>query len=262
MPKKVDAELHICEDFDITNLMKYLEKRKGVEGNNVTFFSAFIAGATRLVAERPVLNRFIKNHRFYQRRDIEIGYVAKVDMTDEGIRSLYRTPFAPESNIFEVSDVVGDVVSRVKSGNLGGANDVVAKFAAKPRFVKVIAFHFLMWMDKHGWVPNSVIGTDPNYSTVFISNVGSIGIDPPSHHLNEWGTNSIFICIGLRRKEIVETENGPEERQFCRVSFSVDERIADGFYYAKTVRRFKEIMENPEYLEENYEYDYDKEIVF
>ena len=33
------------------------------------------------------------------------------------------------------------------------------------------------------------------------------------------------------------------------LGLTIDERIADGYYYAKTVRLFKKLLENPELLE-------------
>ena len=45
----------------------------------------------------------------------------------------------------------------------------------------------------------------------------------------------------------------------CDFGINLDERIADGFYYAKTVRILKYILENPELLDTpaKEEIDYD-----
>lgn len=36
------------------------------------------------------------------------------------------------------------------------------------------------------------------------------------------------------------------------IGLTVDERIADGYYYAKTVKLFKYVLEHPETLEETF----------
>lgn len=38
-------------------------------------------------------------------------------------------------------------------------------------------------------------------------------------------------------------------RDSVDLGLTIDERIADGYYYAKTVRLFKKLLENPELLE-------------
>ena len=58
-----------------------------------------------------------------------------------------------------------------------------------------------MWLDKHGWVPADIIATDPYYSSVVISNLGSIKLKCGYHHLTNWGTCSLFCIIG--REEAV-----------------------------------------------------------
>jgi hypothetical protein len=262
IPLRTQSELCILQEIDVTNLMAYVEERSQIPDNNIGFFNTIMAAFVRLVAERPVLNRFVKNHNFYQRRMIEMGYVAKVNMSDEGIRGLSKVSFGPESTVFDVADAINQDISLVKSNMPTRTNAAVAKIAKYPKFCKHIYFHFAMWMDKHGWVPQSVIQTDPNYSTIFVSNVGSIDVDAPFHHLYNWGTNGIFVCIGQRRKVTVQTENGQEERTVCNFSFTLDERIADGYYYSKSVIRFREILNDPECLEKPYVVDPDRKIVF
>jgi len=38
-------------------------------------------------------------------------------------------------------------------------------------------------------------------------------------------------------------------RDSVDIGLTIDERIADGYYYSKTVRLFKRLVENPELLE-------------
>ena len=35
------------------------------------------------------------------------------------------------------------------------------------------------------------------------------------------------------------------------LGLTIDERLADGYYYSKTIRLLKKLLENPELLEEN-----------
>ena len=65
-----------------------------------------------------------------------------------------------------------------------------------PRFLSKFLVWLLTRLDIHGWIPQSIIATDPYYSSVVISNVGSIKLKCGYHHLTNWGTCSIFCLIG------------------------------------------------------------------
>ncbi len=109
---------------------------------------------------------------------------------------------------------------------------------------------FIRWLDKHGWCPDFLIGKDPNYSSVFISNLGSIHLKSGYHHLTNWGTSSLFCIIGEKKWTPLYDEHGLVEMQeTVDLGLTVDERIADGYYYAKSVRLFKYLLEHPTLLE-------------
>ena len=119
-----------------------------------------------------------------------------------------------------------------------------------PRFLSKAAVRFIRWLDKHGWCPDFLIGKDPNYSSVFISNLGSIHLKSGYHHLPNWGTSSLFCIIGEKKWTPLYDEHGLVEMQeTVDLGLTVDERIADGYYYAKSVRLFKYLLEHPTLLE-------------
>lgn len=112
---------------------------------------------------------------------------------------------------------------------------------------------FIRWLDKHGWCPDFLIGKDPNYSSVFISNLGSIRLKSGYHHLTNWGTSSLFCIIGEKKWTPLYDEHGLVEMQeTVDLGLTVDERIADGYYYAKSVRLFKYLLEHPTLWNDRY----------
>ena len=109
---------------------------------------------------------------------------------------------------------------------------------------------FACFLDRHGWVPRSLIATDPCYASVVLSNLGSIQLHAGYHHLCNWGTNSIFGVIGEKKKRPFYDEDGNMEmRDSLDLGLTVDERIADGYYFSKTIRLLRKLLENPELLE-------------
>ena len=60
-----------------------------------------------------------------------------------------------------------------------------------------------------------------------------------------------MLCIiGERKMRKFVNEDGTEEmRNSVDLGLTIDERIADGFYYARTVRLLLHILANPELLD-------------
>ena len=57
--------------------------------------------------------------------------------------------------------------------------------------------------------------------------------------------------IGERKKRpIYDDEGNVSMRDSIDLGLTIDERIADGYYYSKTVRLLRKLLENPELLEQ------------
>ena len=70
------------------------------------------------------------------------------------------------------------------------------------------------------------------------------------HHLVNWGTNSCFIVIGKKHLKMIHHPDGTEElKEVVPLGITLDERIADGYYYSGTVALVKKLLENPQLLE-------------
>ena len=98
--------------------------------------------------------------------------------------------------------------------------------------------------------PRFLTDGDPNYSTILCSNLGSIKCPSVYHHLNNYGTNSIMVTIGTLHKEELLMEDGTRQiRDVIDIGATLDERIADGFYFARSLRLIKHIFAHPELLD-------------
>ncbi|MBQ3496820.1 MAG: 2-oxo acid dehydrogenase subunit E2, partial [Oscillospiraceae bacterium] len=103
---------------------------------------------------------------------------------------------------------------------------------------------------RHGWMPASFIATDPYYSSAVLSNLGSIGLHAGYHHLTNWGTCSVFCAVGQIKKRPFYNEDGSVEmKESIDIGLTIDERVADGYYYSRTVKLLRTLLENPELLE-------------
>ena len=163
-------------------------------------------------------------------------------------RSFFQSISAVVDEIF--NDYIRRQVTECRSDKVDpstGAMDILNRI---PRFVSKAAIHFLMWLDKHGWVPADIIATDPYYSSVVISNLGSIKLKCGYHHLTNWGTCSLFCIIGEKAVRPIYAPDGTMTmKETLDLGLTIDERLADGYYYSKSVRLLKHLLEHPEELE-------------
>lgn len=252
MPKRTEAEVSMNECFDITELKKYMRERNGEEGTNIKLFHAICTAVARTVYHRPKLNIFIAGRRYWQRKDITLSFVAKQQFNDESVETLLFMKVKPDMTLDDVSKLIlGDVNKARKEGT--NDLDALMGFVGKlPRFVLEILFAVLRRLEYHGIMPKGLTAGDPNYSTVLLSNLGSIGCGAPYHHLSNYGTCSMMVTIGTMHRAAV-VENGGAERlhDVVDMTITLDERIADGFYFAKSLRIVKHLLENPKLLEQH-----------
>lgn len=253
MPKRTEAEVYLNTTIDATNLIKYLEKKnEGRTEGKMTIFHCVIAALARMVRERPLMNRFIQGYRIYERNEISLSFVAKRRFGDEAEEALMFLVPEDTDTVNEISrKIIGDVKEARKSEHAtGGVDELLDKFAALPRPLLAGSVKLIRWLDFWGKNPEFITAGDPNYSTILVSNLGSIKCPSVYHHLNNYGTNSIMVTIGTLHKEEILMEDGHKEiRDVIDLGATLDERIADGFYFARSLKLITYIFEHPEILE-------------
>ena len=253
LPKRTDCEVYLHDIIDATDLLAYLDKRNAEHPEyKTTLFHAAVTGMARMVRERPLMNRFIQGYRMYERDEITISFVVKRRFAEGAEESLMVLKPKDEDTLDTISrKIVGDVKETRKSEHAtGGIDEVLDKFAALPRFVLIPIVRIIRWLDFWGVNPKALTEGDPNYTTILTSNLGSIQCPSVHHHLSNYGTNSIMITIGtLHKQEMLMADGTKEIRDVVDIGATLDERIADGFYFAKSLKLIKHIFAHPEMLE-------------
>jgi len=251
MPKRSDACIYFEQEFDVTNTIKYVHKRlKDRSEIKITMFYIILYAALRVIAQRPNLNRFVSGFRYYQRNRISFNFVAKRNMSDDGEEVNVTMSFSPLLTLEEFSKKVHEHIMSLKGGtgtSTEKANNIVAHL---PRFLIKFVVWIIRFLDYHNGLPKSVIDSLPFFSTVFFTNVGSVGIDAPLHHNFEIGNCGIFCAIGkIRKVNVLNTDGTVETRSKVKITFTYDDRITDGIYCARSLDMVQDFVENPEKLE-------------
>ena len=253
MPNRTDCEVFMNDKFDVTELLRYIEEKNASHPEyKTTVFHAIVMSVARMVKERPKMNRFIQGRRMYERDEISVSFVCKRRFADNAEESLMVFVPRDEDTLDSLSrKIVGDVRETRKSEvATGGVDELLDKFAAIPRPLLMFVIRIIRWLDFWGMVPNALRDGDPNYASVFLTNLGSIQCDAVYHHLNNYGTNSMMISVGtIHKEELIMPDGHKEIRDVVNIGATVDERIADGFYFARSIKLVKHVFAHPELLD-------------
>ncbi len=252
MPKRCDSDCYINQKVDVTELVDYLEKyNKKNKNEKITYFHAFSTAIAKVIYNRPLLNRFIINKKYYDRNEVSLAFAAKVSFNDKSKEILSVIKVAEDDNVLALSEKIRSRVDKIrsKSSDLGDTDKAMEFLAKLPGPI----LSFLVWvikrLDNHDMLPSSVTRDSLYHSTMILSNVGAIGGGALYHHLTDFGTSSILMTMGKIYKQKVIGDDGKSSvRSFCDFGITLDERIADGFYFIKSFKYFEEIMKKPELL--------------
>lgn len=247
-----ESAVYYADEIIMDNALAYIRdynSRRKPGQKAISMFHVVLAAVVRTIALRPQANRFVSGRLIYQRRAIETSFVVKKDLTEEGQESTTKIAFSPYDTISDVAERLYAAVksARDKSGNdTDKEMDLVTSF---PRFIVNSIIRAFRFLDYFGIAPKSMIETDPLYTSVFIANLSSLGLDAPFHHLYEWGTASVFFVMGKLKKKLVTLDGEEKECTVMEAKFTVDDRVSEGIYWANTINMFKGYLADPSPLE-------------
>ena len=255
LPNRADNEAFIQELVDMSAVEAYIERKNAQNPQyKYTFFHVILAALSRTIAMRPRMNRFIIGNRYFDRNHISFSLIAKKAFSDNGDESIVILKYDPQSEkpaIDVLHDKLCDFVYTLREKNTtDNTTDILDTLAKAPMWLRKIIIGTLRALDEHGNMPNDLAREDPYNSTVFISNLGSIQLNAGYHHLTNWGTNSIFVVVGEKHMQPFYNADGTVTvKPALNLGLTLDERIADGYYYAKTIRLLKKFFAEPELLD-------------
>ena len=250
-PNRCDNEAYISERVDLTAINAYLARKNETEKDfPYTIFHLIVTALLKTITLRPKLNRFIVNSNFYQRNEISAAFVVKKQFSDKGAEALAFLHSKEDFTVEDVHEYIRSQVQECRSEKVDSSTENMDILNKLPRWLGKAAVKFIMFLDKHGWVPKDMVATDPYYSSVVLSNLGSIKLKCGYHHLTNCGICSLFCIIGEKKMSPFFDENGHVVmKETLDLGLTIDERLADGYYYSKSVRLLKYLLEHPEELE-------------
>jgi hypothetical protein len=250
MPGRNESAVYFEQQLEVTRTLAFLEaKNRDDDERHVTLFHVILAAMLRTFVERPDLNRFVVGRRLHQRNEIAFSFAIKRAMRDDAEMTTTKLVFSPDDALESVVDKLRAAVSKGKDGAESSSDVEMRVLTRLPRFVLRALVSLQRGLDYFGLLPYALYEKDPLYTSMFFTNLGSVGLDAAYHHLYEYGTCPFFAAIGRVKKAVVPGAGDvPVVRDVVVMKYVFDERIADGLYCAKSLELFQRYVEDPTLL--------------
>ncbi len=251
MPTRSGASNFFEATLDITEAEKYLREKRLSGQNGLSIMHVIMAAYVRVVSQYPGINRFIRGQRIYARNGISISLTIKKKLTLDAQETVVQLIADPRDTLDDIYNKLNKLVEENKvEGDTNGMDALIRLVCKIPRIFLRTFVNFIKFLDYFGCMPRFITRLSPFHGSMFLTNVGSLGIDAIYHHLYDFGNIPIFISMG-KKKNILELTDEDEviKKKAITVTVVTDERICDGHYYAEAFKKIKKYIENPALLE-------------
>ncbi len=250
MENRSDAQ-NFAKHVFVTDTIDAYIKTKRKQGQKIGYMHFFLACYVRLLYERPKLNRFVMNSRMYQRHGIYISMAIKRSFREDGEETTVKFAFTGRESLFEIAQIIEDTIASSRHVDSDTSTDrLVTSLMTLPGFMKKFLITVLKGMDRHNLLPKSVIEVSPFHTSMFFTHLKSINADYIYHHLYNFGTTGIFVALGKINPMPVVIDKELVVRNCIQVGYTTDERLCDGVYLARALKRLEKFIADPSLLEQ------------
>jgi hypothetical protein len=250
MKFKNDANNSFADSIEITEVDRFLKKKRAEGFPGIGMLHLFLASYCRVVSQKPALNRFVAGQRIYARNDIEIVLVVKKTMSDKAGETSIKVKLDPRDTISDIYYKINAEIDKIKNGEDSDTDDTAKVLMKIPRVILKFCVFFLNILEYFGKIPKSLVKASPFHGSMFVTDLGSIGIPPVYHHLYNFGNIPLFLAFGTKRRALeVQLDGSVVEKKYVDYTLVLDERIGDGFFFAQVFKYLKSFIRHPQQLD-------------
>jgi hypothetical protein len=243
-----ESAVYFEQAIDLSATLPWLDRfnRDRQGSGRATLFHLTLSALAEILHERPRLNRFVAGRRLHDRDGVYISFAAKKQMDDDAPLSVVKRRFEPGERFAEMVDALAADIDAARSDEKSAVDRELSVLLKLPPWLLDIAVRGLRALDAVNLAPQSLLDSDPMYTSVFVANLGSLKIDAAYHHLYEWGNCPLFATIGaIERVPVAGEGDVVEVRPVAKIKYSYDERIEDGLYAARALAGVRRRLEDP-----------------
>ena len=251
MPMRCDAQVLTTQDVDYAKIAEYIQAQRD-KGRSISFMTVIIAAYIRTLSQFPEINRFVVNKQLYARNEVAVSFmVLKQNGDQEAEASTTKVKFDPSDTIFDVSARVEKAIEESRNPPEGGNSaEKIARALYNMPFLCNIIVGLLKLLERYGLLPRAIIEASPFHTSLFITNMASLGVNYVHHHIYNFGTTSVFLAMGkILRTPTLNAKGEVTMKRVIPLGIVGDERVCNGVTYARVYTYWKKFAENPALLE-------------
>ena len=246
MRRRNESAVYHEARYDVGRARRWLRAYNGSHADRATLFHLVLYAATRALHLRPGLNRFASGGRVYQRNEVSVAFAAKKEMRDDSPFATVKLRFGADEPFDETMRRLAGAIDEGRFAPSRRIDQEAALLMRLPGFLVSALTGLAARLDRWNLLPGFLMRDDPFFSSLFLANLGSVGLSDTFHHLYEYGTVSIFGVVGTVRPELTAVRGGTEVREVLSVRWTLDERVNDGLYAGRSLRIAQDVLEDPD----------------
>ena len=250
MPMRCDAQVFLDHSVEFEPLMRYIAA-KSREGVKITFMEILIAAFVRGVSQVPEANRFVMNKQLFNRNELTVAFTILMDTQDGSFEeNAVKIFFDPSDTIYDVSCRVKQTIEANRKPETPSAVVKLAGFLMKVPLLPNLVVGLVRLLDRYGLCPKWFLDIVPFHTSMFITNMASIGMHRVYHHIYNFGNTSLFFSIGAPERSYgVDAEGKVTRKRTLPIGITADERVCGGAVYALLFAAINKHLKSPELLE-------------
>lgn len=250
MENRIGSQNFIFDKINLTPIEKYIKKKQEQGLKNFNMMHILIAAYARTCSQRPAINRFIRGQKIYSRENVEVCLVIKKEMTLESPDTVIKIMLKPDCTAEDVYNQLNDKIEEYREVKKNSLDKLIKIINYIPGIFLRWTVRFLRFLDYLGLLPKALTNLSPFHASFFITSMGSLGIPPIVHHLYDFGNVPTFCAFGAKQREFrVNPDGSVYKYNYVEVTYNLDERICDGFYYASAMKYMRTLFKKPETLD-------------
>lgn len=216
--------------------------------SKITLNHLLLRSCAKAIELHPRLNRFLAGHRYYQRKGTYIAFSAKKEFSSKGGLLVFKRQFTPEESMDSMIVDMRRMINKDRTVEKSGQEKENKLFSYLPGPVFSLALKGIQKLDDFNLLPYSFIEHMPFYASMFIANLGSLGMNSGWHHLYRFGNVPVFGVMGAPYDAAVVEEGQVVARKVVSLKWTFDERIEDGYNAGRAAQAVTHFLEHPEEL--------------
>ena len=247
MPGRNESVCYYDDYIRSDKMLDYIERARVAFGTDVNITHLLVAAAANALRQEPNMNQFISGSRLYRRKHIDITFSMKRKKLNKKAKLSavkLRMDDQPET-LKELVERINSHIHIERSGRKTSVDQELDLLSLLPRRLMTGVVNTVNWLDYNNILPELFMKQDGFYTSMFIANLGSLGMRPAFHHLYEYGNCPLFLMVGRIEERPMVRDGVVVAENIMHIRWSYDERIDDGLSSNYGMTAVREALEDP-----------------